>query len=220
MRLLAQYAYADAAAMMRCVSPRPLPRSLDRSGRGGGDGACAASSLRTRARGLVRSHTLCCSTQPHHARCSCASHSGTGITRSSELQGGVRNMAFPARDVHDWFDEDGEEDELPPPNQLALVPPGADAEEEAPLLPPSALNVSGHIPKGSTRKVSCGLCRNCLFSPAQARAAARCTADASLLTAPRRPASPPRLGRSSPHVPRRSSRRQSVLCERGRWRDD
>ena len=55
-------------------------------------------------------------------------------------------MAFPARDVHDWFDEDGEEDELPPPNQLALVPPLAD--EPTPGGPQTADGSCGCGPSG------------------------------------------------------------------------
>ena len=75
--------------------------------------------------------------------------------------------------IDDWFlDEAGEEDEPAPPNQLAVAPLEQEALQEAKtLLPPSALNVSGRIPKGSTWKVSCGLCRSCLFSPAQVRCA-------------------------------------------------
>ena len=81
-------------------------------------------------------------------------------------------------DLDEWFmDEDAE---MAPPNQLALEGEEA-SEREAPLLAPSS-HVSGCIPKGATWKVSCGLCRNCLFSPTKARGLRR--ADTPSLTPP------------------------------------
>ncbi len=70
-------------------------------------------------------------------------------------------------------------DFTPAANQLALVQ-HADAADER-LIEPAERNLRRRVAAGTTRRRGCGVCRNCLFAPKQARSFSSLSTGTSVL---------------------------------------